>query len=235
MSQLAHLLSHWTQCLPQTHMCLIQCVYKHISNLTPPTYRVESAGSGTILSHCTKHELQTWLKTHKLFLGHGGARITNIAHIPSLFKGPIVAVKKVFQGKLHKTLKTQSKEITCVDWHPSGIFFAGGIHDRLLTLEIENDNAIKMWTKDGDLLQTLRGHTKGVLSVAWSPDGQTYTNVQLMAIYGRFFLNSELVKHCPSTNFLSTSRMSSFSMDEGILAKKVVDCDLQSGLESHQF
>ena len=173
MSQLAHLLSHWTHCPPQTRDTLFESMYEQISRATSLMYRVEAAGSGTVLGRVTRPDLQTWLKTHKLCLGHGGARITNIAHIPYLFKGPIVAVKKVFQGKLHKTLKTQSKEITCVAWHPSGIYFAGGIHDALLTLEIKNDNAIKLWTKDGDFLQTLRGHTKGVLSVAWSPDGQT--------------------------------------------------------------
>jgi WD40 repeat protein len=36
-----------------------------------------------------------------------------------------------------------------------------------------DDNTIKLWSREGELLHTLKGHQDSVLSVAFSPDGQT--------------------------------------------------------------
>ncbi|EKF04129.1 WD domain, G-beta repeat protein, partial [Tolypothrix sp. PCC 7601] len=36
-----------------------------------------------------------------------------------------------------------------------------------------SDNTVKLWNLQGQVLQTLQGHSGGVMSVAFSPDGKT--------------------------------------------------------------
>ena len=205
MSRLAHLLSHWrTHCSPTTRETLIQCMCKQTLTFTPLTYRVEAAGSGTILSHCTKHELQTWFNTHQLFLGHGGVEITNINQIPQDFQGPFVALKNVFQGRLHKTIHKHSN---IIEWSPDSQTFICSSNARKLSLWTKNgdmvietirlqknytciewnpngqsfvcgliDGDIILWTRDDRQTKTLNDHTWDITCIAWSPNGQTFVS-----------------------------------------------------------
>lgn len=44
---------------------------------------------------------------------------------------------------------------------------------QMLATTCIDGNTVKLWSRDGDLLQTLEGHTAAVVSVSFSPDGQT--------------------------------------------------------------
>jgi len=62
-----------------------------------------------------------------------------------------------------QTLKGHNSWVISVSWSPDGKTLASG----------SKDGTIKLWSRDGKLLQTLRGTTNdGVLSVSWSPDRQ---------------------------------------------------------------
>ena len=60
---------------------------------------------------------------------------------------------------------------------------AGGINDLQvspdgkLLVSVSDDNTIKLWTLDGELLQTLRGHRDDALKVKFSPDGKILASV----------------------------------------------------------
>ncbi|MGL4500740.1 MAG: AAA-like domain-containing protein, partial [Planktothrix sp.] len=59
--------------------------------------------------------------------------------------------------------KSHESPVMTVSWSPDGQTIASG----------SGDNTIKLWNKEGKLLQTLTGHENEVRSVSWSPDGQT--------------------------------------------------------------
>ncbi len=64
--------------------------------------------------------------------------------------------------------KTRFKAVLSVDWHPSGAFFATGDYGN----ETDPESVVKFWSKSGELLKELRGHTMEIRSLAWSPDGK---------------------------------------------------------------
>ena len=167
MSLLTCLLRQWTSCPPQVRDHINRCVFSLALPLqpTPHKYRVKACGSGKLLGYFTKLELQKWLKTHRLFLGHGGSQITDPKQFLSTYQGPIVAVNNVFRGELFKMLERHTYWVKCVAWSPDGSTLASGSCDK----------TIKLWSNDGDefSVQTLKEHNATVSCVAWSPDGQT--------------------------------------------------------------
>lgn len=169
MLSLQQLLRVWTSCPSQIRDILVQSMCSDFTHSKIFKYRVEAAGSGAILGHVTKLELQTWLKTHHLFLGHGGTNITTIDQIPPTFQDPIVAMKIVFRGEFYKVLEGYTDIILCVVWSPDGKALVGVPFNINTTT-----NPIVLWnTENGKSTHTLHGHLKIVTSVAWNPDGQT--------------------------------------------------------------
>ena len=59
--------------------------------------------------------------------------------------------------------KGYKSEVNTVSWSPDGQTLASG----------SDDGIIKLWSREGQLLQTLKGHESSVISVSWSPDGKT--------------------------------------------------------------
>ena len=174
MSQLAYLLGEWTCCPHQTRELLATCVYGRkqvvVLKSTTKKYRVEACGSGIVLGWLTKPELQQRLKTHQLFLGHNGRKITNVDEILPTFQGPIVVSKIVFRGKLHKQITAygdHSPWPAHVVWSPDGQTLASRSHSK----------DVKLWSKEGKLLTILKGHTNCVDCIVWSSDGQTLTSM----------------------------------------------------------
>lgn len=62
---------------------------------------------------------------------------------------------------LANTLGGHTQAVRRAAWSPDGTKFA--------TASV--DQAVRVWTADGQLIQTLTGHTGPVISVSWSPDG----------------------------------------------------------------
>ena len=66
-------------------------------------------------------------------------------------------------GKHVGTLPGHRTEITCIEFHPFGAFFASGSTDR----------NVKIWdTRQSKCVQTYRGHTAPIVSVQFSPHGR---------------------------------------------------------------
>jgi len=80
-------------------------------------------------------------------------------------KGQVVAaLRKAVNGvREHNTLSGHQNSVRSVSWSPDGQTLAMG----------SDDTTVKLWNKQGKLLQTLKGHQDSVWSVSWSPDGQT--------------------------------------------------------------
>ncbi|MBE9145169.1 AAA-like domain-containing protein [Planktothrix mougeotii] len=70
--------------------------------------------------------------------------------------------KMLYNIRERNSLEAQSP-VRSVSWSPDGQTLASGSYD----------NTIKLWNKEGKLLNTLNGHQSPVWSVSWSPDGQT--------------------------------------------------------------
>ena len=159
-----HLLRQWMYCLPNVRNLLVICAHGPTGAIIKNKYRLESCGSGLVLGYYTKVELQKWLQTHRLFLGHDGTEITNMEQIAEEdVQKPIVAMKNSFRGELVRTSEGYMYWVNCVAWDPQWSTLAGGM----------DDGAVKLWNKNGNLIQRLEGHTNSVNCVAWSPDGAT--------------------------------------------------------------
>ena len=164
MSTLRRVLSVWTHCPPQLCQILLACVGVNTTYTVPNAYQIEAVGSGAILGHCAKKELSKWLKTHQLFLGHGGVEITDVADIPSNFQQPIVACKRVFQGTIVQKINCGS--LFGVTWHPNGTMFA---YDTL-------ENTIRFQKTDGSIVRTIDIYDE-ILGLTWNPEGDILAGI----------------------------------------------------------
>jgi WD40 repeat protein/energy-coupling factor transporter ATP-binding protein EcfA2 len=67
------------------------------------------------------------------------------------------------QIRQYNHLEGYDNDVTSVNWSPDGELLASGSYDK----------TIKIWRRDGKLLQTLNGHKDYVFSVVFTPDSQT--------------------------------------------------------------
>lgn len=113
MHIICHVFANWHTCSPHVRETCIESLLGQLAcSARTNKYQVECAGSGVRLGTLTY--VSKWLKTHRLFLGHGGSEIVCQNDIPKTFDGVVVASKRVFQGILLK----QSDHHEQV-WHPT--------------------------------------------------------------------------------------------------------------------
>jgi WD40 repeat protein len=62
-------------------------------------------------------------------------------------------------------LSQNTGAVTQLAWSPDGNLLASAVGG-------DTDFAIRLWSTDGRLVRTLKGHSGAVLSLAWSPDGK---------------------------------------------------------------
>lgn len=200
MLHIQHLLRQWVPCPPQIRDTLLNAV----DIVIQPThiFRVEAVGSGAFIETCAKTHLQTWLKTHRLFLGHNGAEIQNIHQIPTSFQDSIVVSKKILQGTLFKTIRGD-----CFAWAPDNQTLAIGLNQTIIlwtkhakqkhrfkvceivmpilitciawspdsqTIAVGlNCGPMQLWTPNGHLIRIFQVYQDYTYSLEWSPDGST--------------------------------------------------------------
>jgi WD40 repeat protein len=81
------------------------------------------------------------------------------------------------EGKEIQTLKGHDSYVLSVAFSPNGKTIASGsgnisLRDNSMLLT-DMDDTVKLWNLEGKEIQTLKGHSSSVLSVAFSPDGKT--------------------------------------------------------------
>jgi len=69
----------------------------------------------------------------------------------------------LYEVREYNTLSSHLRSVISVSWNPSDETLATG----------STDGTVKLWSKQGKLLQTLSNQQKPVYSVSWSPDGET--------------------------------------------------------------
>jgi len=79
----------------------------------------------------------------------------------------------VFSGKCLRTFKGHVDTVTSVSWSSDGRYALSGEHRTTSRGAEEWDSVERLWeVASGRCLRTFEGHTQGVTSVSWSPDGR---------------------------------------------------------------
>ncbi len=143
---------------------------------------VFSPNGQTIASGSGDKTVKLWSRDGKLIntlKGHGES-VNSVVFSPdgqTIASGSGDNTVKLWSrdGKLINTLKGHDESVNSVVFSPDGQTIASGSGDRngQTIASGGRDNTVKLWSRDGKLINTLKGHDKAVNSVMFSPDGQT--------------------------------------------------------------
>lgn len=142
-------------------------------------------------------------------------------------------LQQVFHNiREYNILEGHERTAITVDFSPDGELIASG----------SDDNTIKIWRKDGELVTTLEGHTDGIRSVVWHPDGKMLASasydktVKLWSKEGK--LIRTLQEHQGKVNSVSFSPKGKFlasaSADGTVKLWQTRDMSLQKTIQAHK-
>lgn len=86
---------------------------------------------------------------------------------PEIRMRVIAALRQtVYSIREFNSLEGHESTVSALAWSPNNKFLLSGSHD----------NTVKLWRKDGQLLNALTGHRDRIQSVAWNPDGTIFAS-----------------------------------------------------------
>ncbi|MCX5963484.1 MAG: AAA-like domain-containing protein [Cyanobacteria bacterium] len=103
----------------------------------------------------------------------------------------------------------------------SPVYSASFSPDGKIIATANGDNTVKLWSREGALLKTLKGHTENVMSVAFSPDGQFLASASQDATVKLWRIDGTPVETLLGHS--KTVRSVSFSKNSSLLASASED------------
>ncbi|MFS7951724.1 putative transcription factor WD40-like family [Helianthus anomalus] len=134
------------------------------NNSTPLSSLIPNSDVTVLEGHTSEVFVCAWSPTGSLLASGSGdstARIWTVGDGPcssNSQKGPLdVAVLKHYRGRTND----KSKDVTTLDWNSEGTLLATGSYD----------GQARIWSKDGELVNTLAKHKGPIFSLKWNKKG----------------------------------------------------------------
>ncbi|KAM0066624.1 putative transcription factor WD40-like family [Helianthus debilis subsp. tardiflorus] len=134
------------------------------TNSTPLSSLIPNSDVTVLEGHTSEVFVCAWSPTGSLLASGSGdstARIWTVGDGPcssNSQKGPLsVAVLKHYRGRTND----KSKDVTTLDWNSEGTLLATGSYD----------GQARIWSKDGELVNTLAKHKGPIFSLKWNKKG----------------------------------------------------------------
>jgi WD40 repeat protein len=153
---------------------------RHTKSVTSVAF---AQGGLTVVSGSVDHSMRLWDARDKLPVRTLRGRsnpVTSVAFSPD---GQRIAAGSTYETVRHWTLPDGTSfrslqdflgEVTSLSFSPDGQWIAAGCSDKTVRLWSSSDKTVRLWSADNrDGARSFEGHSNGVTSVAFSPDGQT--------------------------------------------------------------